>query len=204
MPRKNNSKERRAELLPIVAKTFAELGYRRTTTSALAKRCKVQENILYRLFTDKREMFILSIDFVYNQSAEIWKSLLEANTEHKSTAQRILEYEAAHHGEFGFYRIVFAGLSETDDKKIHAALKKMYNRFFRFIQAQIAVHQENNAKVKSPGGSDLSAWAVIGLGTVANISRELNLISDRKRKQLINSIGGSLLDLSFKEKSVEE
>ena len=47
MPRSSRSAERRRELMPHIARAFAELGYRRTTTSELGRRCRVRENILY-------------------------------------------------------------------------------------------------------------------------------------------------------------
>ena len=56
MPRVSRLAEKRRELLPIVARAFADLGYRRTTTAALAGSCGVQENILYRLWPDKKAM----------------------------------------------------------------------------------------------------------------------------------------------------
>ncbi len=199
MPRKDRSPERRKELMPVVAGTFAELGYRRTTTSELARRCDVRENILYRLWADKKEMFLEAIDYVFSLSDETWKSLIAKECVERSSAERILDYEAEHHGEFGLYRIVFAGLSEADDAEIGEALRKMYARFHRFISAQIAASRKRDAshakgnRTPAPGPS-LIAWAVIGLGTVANIGRELDLLSDRNRKQLIKEIGHVLLD----------
>ena len=65
MPRPNHSAQRRRELTPIVARTFAELGFRRTTTAELARRCGVRENVLYRLWPDKKAMFIAAIEYVY-------------------------------------------------------------------------------------------------------------------------------------------
>ena len=41
----------------------------------------------------------------------------------------MLTYESEHHGEFGQYRIVFAGLNEVDDPEIRAALREMYKRY---------------------------------------------------------------------------
>jgi len=46
MGRVNQSARRRAELIPIIARAFAERGYRRTTTAELAQRCAVRENVL--------------------------------------------------------------------------------------------------------------------------------------------------------------
>ncbi len=70
MARPNQADSRRKELMPIVTGAFSELGYRRTTTAELAKRCGVRENILYRLWPDKKAMFVASIEYVYKLSAE--------------------------------------------------------------------------------------------------------------------------------------
>ncbi|MEK6798788.1 MAG: TetR/AcrR family transcriptional regulator, partial [Planctomycetota bacterium] len=94
MPRPSQANERRKRLLPIVAKAFAELGYRRTTTAKLAKRCKVRENILYRLWRDKKAMFVASIEYVYALSAETWGRLLAEADDAKPPAERLLKYEA--------------------------------------------------------------------------------------------------------------
>ena len=36
-------------------------------------------------------------------------------------------------------------------------------------------------------------WAIVGLGTVANIGRELGLLSARARKRLVGEVGRALL-----------
>ncbi len=140
MARPNKSSERRSELTLVLARTFADLGYRRTTTAELAGRCGVRENILYRLWPDKRAMFGAALDYVYQLSEETWDKLLAQADDRASPAELILEYESTHHGEFGLYRIVFAGLSETDDPEIAAALKRTYRQFHRFIQKQVKAH----------------------------------------------------------------
>ncbi len=197
MARPSHITEKRCELLPTVAQTFAELGYRRTTTAELARRCGVQENILYRLWHDKKAMFIAVIEHVYELSAEVWRELLRSGDGASTPAERLLAYEATHHGEFGHYRIVFAGLSETDDPDIRAALSAMYQRYQRFIASQIRAHRQD---CEAGTGLDpaLAAWAVVGLGTVANISRELGLVDDQTREQLLREAGRSLLNSEHK------
>lgn len=191
MSRTSQRAERRRELVPVLARTFAELGYRRTTTAELAARCGVRENILYRLWPDKRAMFIAALDLVYRLSEETWSGLLAAADEHSSPAELLLDYEATHQGEFGLYRIVFAGLSETDDREIAAAMKRLYTRFQRFTRRQVKAHRAGGA----PAATDaaLVAWAIVGLGTVANIGRELGLFSARTRKRLVGEVGRALL-----------
>jgi len=193
MARPNQSSERRKELIPVLARTFTQLGYRRTTTAELARRCGVQETILYRLWPSKKAMFIACIDYVYELSSTIWEDLLGANRPETTAAEYLLEYEASHQGEFGFYRIVFAGLSETDDPEIREALRRMYQRFQRFVRSQIESHR---GRTTQSGGLDaaIAAWAFVGLGTVSNIGRELDLLSSSQQSHLMKNVGHLLLE----------
>ena len=47
----------------------------------------------------------------------------------------------------------------------------------------------------SPGAPDATrvSWAIVGIGTVANIGRELGLLSPRARKQLVREVGRALI-----------
>lgn len=193
MPRVSQLQEKRRTLLPIVARAFAELGYRRTTTAELARRCGVQENILYRLWQDKKAMFIAAIGHVYDVSVGIWAELLKPDAGGASAAERLLEYESRHHGEFGYYRIVFAGLNEADDPDIRAALSDMYKRYQKFIEKHIGEHRRATDSDAAVPEAALAAWAVVGLGTVANIARELHLMSEMQRRRLFERVGSALL-----------
>ncbi len=193
MPRPSQTHEKRKQLLPIVARTFAELGYRRATTAELAQRCKVRENILYRLWPDKKSMFIASIDYVYEQAASTWREVLSETDDTADAAVRLLTYEAVHYGESGLHRIIFAGLSEIDEPEINEALRKMYARFHRFIRRQIGAHRNGGSANVLPDEA-ASAWAIVGLGYVANIGRELGLLTGRGRKKVFGEAGRLLLD----------
>jgi AcrR family transcriptional regulator len=193
MPRPSQTDERRRQLLPIVAQSFAELGYRRTTTAELARRCKVRENILYRLWQDKKAMFVASIEFVYALSAETWKRLLAERGDGKPPAERLLRYESEHHGESGLQRLVFAGLSEANDPAIRQALRTMYRQFHRFISEQISAYRDADRRQGQPD-IEISAWAVIGLGTMASIIQELNLLKPTGRKRFMADAGHVLIE----------
>lgn len=215
MPRPSQLGQQRRDLLPVVARAFAELGYRRATTAELARRCGVQQNILYRLWPDKQAMFIAALRYVYELSAATWRRLVRTDAGRAGArgkvpsgrpaadaAERLLSYESLHHGEFGHYRIVFAGLSETDDPRIRAALTEMYLRFQRFLRTQILARRCTPGP--APGGSRangaldpaLAAWALVGVGTVVNLGRELGLLSPRQRRRLLTEVGRLLLDAS--------
>jgi AcrR family transcriptional regulator len=193
MPRPNQSEERRAALLPIVADCFAEFGYRRTTTAVLAARCEVRENVLYRLWSDKKAMFLAALEHVYRSSEATWVALLDGGGGKGTPAERLLEYESRHLGEHGLHRIIFSALGETDDDEIVEALRRMYLDFQHFVRARI---EEHRAEREGAGELDanLAAWAVLGLGTIGNIAREIGLLHDRKRRRLLGEAGRALLD----------
>lgn len=192
MGRPNQSERRRAELLPAVAATFAEFGYRRTTTALLAERCAVQETILYRLWPDKRAMFTAAIGYVALHSQQIWARELQARDSAETTAEAVLDYEAAHLGEFGLYRILFAGLSETDDPAIAAALRDAYRSFQTFLCDRVREHRRSRTPKGLPA-AELAAWALLGLGTAVNLGRELDLLTARQRARLLRTVGRQLL-----------
>lgn len=200
MPRPSQAEERRKAFLPVIARTFTELGYRRTTTAALAQRCGVQENVLYRLWPDKKAMFIAAIGYVYELSAATWGRLLRSQSTRETHAERVLAYESQHHGEFSHYRIVFAGLSEADDPEIRAALADMFRRFAELLTGEIRSHRITKGEaarqdcVEPSPDAQLCAWSIIGLGTIANIVRELGLFSNADRARLILEVGRMLLN----------
>lgn len=205
MPRSNRRPERRLELVPVLADAFAELGYRRATTAELARRCGVRENVLYRLWPDKRAMFVAALDHVYRRSEAIWTELLaraaagdpgdSRGEEPASAAERILAHEATHQGERGLYRIVFAGLSETDDAEIAAALRELYRRFQAFVREQVEAHRSGASPEAAGDAPDpaLAAWAIVGLGTVSNLGRVLGLLTVEERERLFDEVGRALL-----------
>lgn len=196
MPRASQSIQRREELLPRIAQAFARVGYRRVTTAELARACRVQETILYRLWPDKRAMFIAAIEHVYENSVRVWADVL-GGCGGGSVAQRLLRYEAEHLGEFGLYRLLFMSLAESDDAEIRAAVRRTYQRFQRFLATTVAVELPAALDAGHRAAeADRLAWAFIGLGTAANIARELEALSSAERTSLLTEIGMRLLGAS--------
>ena len=192
MPRPSQLDEQRKKLLPIVCQVFSELGYRRTTTAALARRCGVRENILYRLWPDKKAMFLAAIDDIFESRAEMWGEILADQPSAAQTLERLVAYEAKHQGEFGFYRVVFTALAEADDAEIRAALIRMYRRFHQLVCRQVEAGREKDGE---HGGLpvDAAAWGLLGLATVSNIIRELELLRPRQREDMFANVAKYLV-----------
>jgi AcrR family transcriptional regulator len=193
MPRPSQTDEQRRKLLPIICQVFSDLGYRRTTTAELAERCGVRENILYRLWPDKKAMFLAAIDDIFRRRAETWGLIVGDRSHPEQAAARLVAYEAKHQGEFGFYRVVFTGLAETDDVDMRSALTDMYRRFQRLVKRH--VEESRTGEERSFGlSAEASAWGFIGLATVSNIVRELELLRPREREQMFAAVAKHLME----------
>lgn len=190
MPRPSQIDEQRKKLLPIVCQTFSELGYRRTTTAALATRCEVRENILYRLWDDKKSMFLAAIEDIFEARAAVWQRLLQDQSSPRQRVDRLVAYESEHQGESGFYRIVFTALVETDDDEIRESLTRMYREFHQLVMGHI--QPENGESGDGLAVSD-AAWALMGLATISNIILELNLLGPRQRMRMFTAIASQLV-----------
>ena len=193
MPRPSKADERRRELLPLIAEAFSELGYRRATTAEIAQRCDVQENTLYRLWADKKAMFIAAIDFLFVRRMSKWQSQLDASDmTGPARAKRLIEQTGAELGEQGLYRIIFAALSETDDADVKEALRHLYKSYLRRVKSEVCTFRDGK---EAAGGldDDAVAWALIGMVAFMNIVIDLDLVSARKRRELFTAISNQLL-----------
>lgn len=191
MGRPSRLDEQHAELLPVLARAFGELGFRRATTAELARRCGVRENILYRHWPDKVTMFVAALDHVHDLAVATWSRVLAEDVAPHAAAERLVDYEARHLGEFGNYRIIFSALGDTDTPEIARALRRMYRSFFKVIRDALTAARRDADREPS---TDLAAWAVIGLGTVATIAGELGILSGRQRAELLGRVGRTLID----------
>ena len=190
MPRPSQIDEQRKKLLPIVCRTFSELGYRRTTTAELAQRCEVRENILYRLWPDKKGMFLAAIDDIFQSRAEKWEQILVDLPDPEMRVERLVAYEAQHQGEFGFYRILFTALAETDDDEMRAALIRIYRQFHKLVSQQLLTDHKSDRDGLTVSDA---AGGLLGLATISNIIVELNLLGPRQRKQMFAAVAQALV-----------
>ncbi len=81
--------ERKPDFLPLIAETFVERGYRRTTTAQLAKCCGVRENELYRIWPNKKLMFLDSIQYVFDNSVQAWSEGIQPGSKLTAAEQLI-------------------------------------------------------------------------------------------------------------------
>ena len=193
---KNNKQDKKKKLLPLIASSFAELGYRRATTAELSKKCKVKEAILYRLWADKKEMFLESLDFITENLIQIWKEQLDNATENKIALELLLNYESKHFGELNNYIIIFSGLNEADDPEIKESLQRMYFQIHSFLVEQITQYKIATGKTTGIETTTL-AWAFMGIGTMLTITKHLGMLTATSRERVLEETGKELLGIKI-------
>lgn len=182
MPRPSRIDEQRRSLLPRVAEAFGELGYRRATTAELARRCKVRENILYRLWKDKREMFLASLESLFRRRRDELEEAVRRSGGRGSRAGKMLGHVARHYGENPLARVIFAGLAETDDPEIRSRLARLYRDFREFLEREIREHRKGSPRGATPDAG-ASALALLGLGTILNLLVEVGAVPREGREE---------------------
>jgi AcrR family transcriptional regulator len=185
--------ERRSIFIRIIADAFVECGFRGTTTAELARRCSVRENELYRIWPSKKQMFLDSIDYVYSVTTEAWSDVLNDDAEGGTSAQRVLAFQSRDHGKMRLYRIIFAGLTESEDKEIRAALRSLYRKFLAFLTDLLTEHRKSYPAEPNGLDAELSTWAIIGIGTIVDIQRELGLLNKSERERFMRKAAGLVL-----------
>jgi AcrR family transcriptional regulator len=192
LPRPPKSEDRRHELLPVLAAAFAELGYRRATTAELAERCKIQENILYRLWPDKKAIFIAALDYLFQRRMNKWKKELDKVSSTMSRTVRLVELTGKDLGENGLYRVIFAALNETDDE-IKLATQRLYQKYHAILVTELVKHHECSDKSTLDRCGD-SAWALISLVSFMNIAVDLELMDTKERKRFFSAMAFKLIE----------
>lgn len=195
MPRPQKSEERRRELLPVLAAVFSELGYRRATTAELAERCKVRENILYRLWPDKKAMFLAVLDYLFQRRMDKWKTEIDKAASNESSIIRLVELTSKDLGEHGLYRVIFTALNETEDVDVKLALQRLYRQYHERLDSELRKHRQLSGVSTATKCGDL-AWALIGLVSFMNIVLDLDLMDAKERKRMFAEMAFKLIEVS--------
>ena len=193
MSRPSTAKKRKKVLLPQIAAAFSELGYRCATTSEIAARCGVQETILYRLWDDKKAMFLAAIDYLFQFRLERVREVLEQIPPGEDALSALAQDLANSLGKMGLYRIIFAALGELHDPEIRQALRDLYQHNHRLVVNLLADRQDLSSPARLKNQD--TAWGVLGMITMMNIVIELELLGPRQRKTAFTQVAKALLSL---------
>ena len=85
--RRRSAADRRAEILAVALRQFAEGGYRGTSTDAIAREAGISQPYLFRLFRTKQELFLAVHDYAKDHVLEVFRRAAEGPRE--SALQRM-------------------------------------------------------------------------------------------------------------------
>jgi AcrR family transcriptional regulator len=156
--------ERRAQLLDVASKLFAEKGYAGATTAELAKSAGVTEPIIYRHFTSKRDLFIALIDQTGSETIETWKQQLADAPNAAERLRRLISANpmVSNRGR-GVYRVIVQAMTEIEDDQILAALQRHMINLHIIISHEVDLAQQSKY-VSERFSPDITAWMLIHLG----------------------------------------
>ena len=178
--------QRERELLPIVARTFAEQGYQHTNMMELARRCEVTLGELQTLWPSKSHIFIAALEYAYESAERTWSLLLHPDPPLEA-ASRLLAF-AGHCGEqFSVSEMFMAGLEAADRPRIRKTLRRMNRRLARFLACEVA-----NMHVAAMGGDDdetaLRSQAGAVLRDLARVQQQADADAAEHRAALIERL----------------
>jgi len=162
------SADRRKQLLQVAAELFARLGYRGTTTKALADAAGITEPILYRHFNDKLDLFVNLVDEVSKQVISGWKRALEGVENPAKRLEVLLgNNPATHEKGKSVYRVIFQAMTELEgdvkiEKELKKPLKTHISKLHAFIRDELTDLQKADAVRKDESAADL-AWLLINV-----------------------------------------
>ncbi|QSX08513.1 TetR/AcrR family transcriptional regulator [Alkalibacter rhizosphaerae] len=81
--------ERQEQILKSALQLFTQLGYKGTTTAAIAKQAKISEVTLFRHFSSKQEIFMKCIEPVFMDTMEVAMDA-DKTSDPKATMKRLL------------------------------------------------------------------------------------------------------------------
>jgi hypothetical protein len=134
-------------------------------------------------------MFLAALDHLFEKRAASWRRVLRDARSGESPVELLIEHESRNVGRGGLYRIVFAGLHEARDPDVRQALRDLYRRYHRLIADEL-----RKGSGRPEAEADDAAWALIGLVTVLNVQRELDLVPAAVRQRLFRRMAHLVVD----------
>lgn len=178
------------QFLPIVARTFAELGYEGATLACLAQRCGISEAELTRLWPDKTNLFIAALEYAYEVAERTWAMLLHPDPP-LQVAERMLAFASRCGDDFSVSHMLSAGLDEAGQPRIRNTLRRLNRRFARFLAGEVAM-----LRLSELGGADTEVSLRSQAGTVlrqlAHIQQEADALADNCRQEMLDELNASI------------
>lgn len=168
--------QRRAQLLTVATRLFADFGYARTTTASLAKAAGVTEPILYRHFPSKKALFDAVLDDVNARMTAGWRAPALSGSPAAVQLDEIMESFPKRIGEMRQeLSVVHRALSETKlGAGVRGKLRAHYGEYLSFLDSVLGRGQKEGS-VRNDLDAEELAWLIVSLGLSVSLLGPLGL-----------------------------
>jgi AcrR family transcriptional regulator len=157
--------ERRAAVLDVASRVFAEGSYRGTTTAEIARAAGVTEPILYRHFPSKRALYLACVDETWRRLRELWDAAVAGEPDPALWVRSMAQtYRDAGGLRDTTSSLLLQAIAEAnEDAETRAYVRRHLRRVHRYVAD---VHRRAQAAGGiAPGRDpDAEAWVFLALG----------------------------------------
>lgn len=167
--------DRRAQLLTVAAKLFAESSYGGVTTSLLAKAAGVSEPVLYQHFTNKEHLYQQVLQEGCEKTLVEWDRIRAETKSPIDAVLKVVRQQFSVESElWTFYKLHLRAVSEAQDTRVSEILNVNNTRYHDFLRVALQEAQVKGELRNDVDVSDL-AWLLLSQGLMLNYSRQIGL-----------------------------
>ena len=176
---------RRAHLLETAARVFTEGSYHGTTTAEIARAAGISEPIIYRHFASKRDLYIATIEYVWQKARTGWEQTVAGATDACAAVEAIHKgHVSVRSAKLQLAELWVQALSEaSEDPELRKALRRHMREVHDFVADLIRKGQADGVIV-AKRDADAEAWIMLSGGILGMVGRRIGLLDDAELKAI--------------------
>ena len=171
---------RKAHLLETAARVFTEGSYRGTTTAEIARAAGISEPIIYRHFASKRDLYLATLEYVWEQARAGWEQAVAASPDDACAAVEAIGkgHVSVRSAKLQLAELWVQALGEaSEDPELRKALRKHMREVHDFVAGLIRDGQAQGVIV-AERDADAEAWIMLAGGILGMVGRRVGLLDD--------------------------
>jgi len=171
---------RKAHLLETAARVFTEGSYRGTTTAEIARAAGISEPIIYRHFASKRDLYLATLEYVWEQARIGWEQAVAASPDDACAAVEAIGkgHVSVRSAKLQLAELWVQALGEAaEDAELRKALRRHMREVHDFVAGLIRNGQAQGVIV-AERDADAEAWIMLAGGILGMVGRRVGLLDD--------------------------
>ncbi|WP_101897420.1 TetR/AcrR family transcriptional regulator [Embleya scabrispora] len=171
--------ERRAAVIRAAVTEFAKGGLNGTSTAAIARRVGVSQPYLFRLFDDKKALFLATVEYAFDRVEERFRRATEGLTGYPAMHAMAHAYHDFLDTDTDLLRIQLQAYAAAEDAELRSDIRGFWIRLDTFAR-----------EVTGIGGEELTNFFARGM--LCNVIASLDLPRGRYFDDILSAEGKQL------------